>query len=194
MSKTKSCANCGKAFRKDARYSLAYWERQKYCSQSCAGKQHSAIMSSKRPDKKNAFEAHFIKSDGCWIWEWFKDKDGYGLFPYARRQHRAHVFALELDGRPVSKEKPFACHRCDNPSCVNPAHLYPGTHLDNIRDAESRGRIPRGESCYQAKLTEKDVRAIRLAQGTHDEIAESFGVSRTNVTLIRLRKTWKHIT
>lgn len=191
--RTKLCANCGKEFSKDARYSFAYWERQKYCSQSCAGAHNSDRISKRRPSMRDKFETCVDKSGDCWIWQWMLDKDGYGLFAYNGKQYRAHALALQFDGRPATTERPFACHTCDNPACVNPAHLYPGTPLDNMRDAKDRGRMPIGAECHMAKLTDGDVRAIRSATGTHAEIAARFGVSPSNVTMIRRRKTWKHV-
>ena len=78
---------------------------------------------------------------GCWIW-----LSGWS-YPQIRIDNvtcRATHLALELDGRPVPKGK-LVCHRCDNPLCVNPAHLFIGTQKDNIQDAIGKGRfIPKG--------------------------------------------------
>lgn len=92
------------------------------------------------------------------------------------------------------------CHRCDNPPCCNIEHLFLGTHSDNMQDAAAKGRLSgpsrRGEGHARNQhtgLKEADVRAIRAETGTHAEIAERFGVSRSTVKDIRQRKTWRHV-
>lgn len=182
----KHCAYCSRLFRRDVRYSRRYWERQKFCSQRCTGLANSERP---RPSISQMLEKYTVKTDCCWIWTGTKDKDGYGLFGHGRRQLRAHVAALAVDGRPVPKGF-YGCHTCDNPSCVNPAHLYVGTPTQNAQDAVRRGRLRPGR---KAKLTPDKVRAIRAATGTHDTIAASFGISRTNVSLIRQGKTWRAV-
>ena len=188
----KTCGECAATFQKDRRYSRAYWERQKFCSRACFGANHSRTASENRPSLREVFERHFTKSDGCWEWTGFCDKDGYGLLSYAGEQLRANVVALELDGRPVPKGQ-YGCHSCDNPPCVRPEHLYPGTPTQNSQDKIRRGRQQRGEGVHFSKLTEAQVRAIRAASGTHHEIAAAFGISRANISLIRSRKTWEHV-
>lgn len=76
---------------------------------------------------------------GCFIWTAGKDGHGYGYFSYEKRAYRAHRAAWELAFGPVPKGL-FVCHRCDNPSCVNAAHLFVGTSTDNTNDMMSKGR------------------------------------------------------
>ena len=130
--------------------------------------------------------------DGCWPWTGALDRDGYGVFCYIGKVYKAHSMALRLDGRPVPKGM-YACHHCDNPSCVNPAHLYVGTPLENSRDAKDRGRVPVGEKHYLAKLTEKDVLEIRASDLTCAKLAMQFGVSLSNISFIRTGKSWRHV-
>jgi DNA invertase Pin-like site-specific DNA recombinase len=91
-------------------------------------------------------------------------------------------------------------HTCDNPSCVCPQHLFLGTNLDNIADKVAKGRQRggggglRGEKHGQAKLTERDVIAIRASVGaTLQEIADLYGISNQQVSRIRARKKWAHV-
>jgi hypothetical protein len=87
-------------------------------------------------------------------------------------------------------------HRCDNPPCVNPAHLYAGTQKSNMADAALRQRLPRGERHYQAKLTAESVRVIRLrhaAGETMAALALEFGVCRVSVFSVVHGETWKHV-
>jgi len=91
------------------------------------------------------------------------------------------------------------CHRCDNPKCVNPAHLFLGSQQDNHRDMVSKGRIAdkRGEKHHLVKLTEDDVREIRTryANGgiTQQQLALEYGMNNSTLNRIILRKRWKHI-
>jgi hypothetical protein len=189
----KSCAHCARVFAKDTRNTWAYWAKAKYCSQSCAGAAHSAESALKRPPMREAFFSHVKIQDGCWPWLAALDKDGYGIFSYERKTYRAHVISLKLDGRPTTKERPFGCHTCDNPVCVNPCHLYPGTPMDNVQDAVSRDRHMRGERSVHAKLVDGDIMEIRRSRLNDTDLADAYGVTSSNITMIRLRKTWKHL-
>lgn len=186
----KSCGFCGEMFSRDKRNTRAYWEKAKYCSQACAGSANRLRIEAMRQTKAETFSKWLIKSDGCWLWSGARDKDGYGIFTYARASYRAAKVALELDGRPVPKGL-YACHTCDNPPCVRPDHLYPGTPIQNSADARARGRLAIGSK--RSTLTEADVLAIRAASGTHESIAAHYGVSRPAISLIRERKTWRHV-
>lgn len=86
------------------------------------------------------FNSRFVKTDTCWIWTWKKDKDGYGQFHARPFTQRAHRFSYIVFKGPIP-DGHFVCHSCDNPSCVNPEHLWIGTVLDNNRDALNKGRI-----------------------------------------------------
>lgn len=91
------------------------------------------------------------------------------------------------------------CHHCDNPSCVNPSHLFLGTQADNVSDMVSKGRykrernFSRGSRHGMAKLTEDTVRAIRSETGDQREAARRFGVSQGTIHLVRARKIWRHV-
>ncbi len=106
----------------------------------------------------------------------------------------------------------FVCHRCDNPPCCNPAHLFLGTHVDNMRDMAVKGRAvrgdnhpgrarpetrPRGEGNHASKLTTCDVLAIRArwANGAFNKthVAAEYGVSDAQIGKIVNRKVWKHV-
>lgn len=75
----------------------------------------------------------------CWLWQGPQDAKGYGLFWWKGRQWRAHRVAWELAYEPIHRHF-MVLHRCDTPPCVNPVHLYLGTHRDNMRDLKYRGK------------------------------------------------------
>lgn len=135
----KTCGQCGAVFQKDPRYSWAYFAKQKYCSQDCAGLAWSIERIQSRPDIHTAFEKWFERGDGCWEWVGATDKEGYAIFSYAGQQYRASRLVLKWSGVELNSEL-FACHHCDNPSCVRPDHLFAGTHKDNMRDMAAKGR------------------------------------------------------
>lgn len=136
-------------------------------------------------------------ADACWPWTRGRDRDGYGMIWRHRTNLRTHRTALLLSGVAVSDDE-FVCHRCDNPPCCNPRHLFVGTPADNVLDCNRKGRAwsPRGEDAYWAKLSERDVRQIRRRRSAGEKaslIAADFGVSESNVRMIASGKTWRHL-
>jgi hypothetical protein len=77
--------------------------------------------------------------DDCWEWQAFKNEQGYGRFYFNGRLHGAHRVAYQLTYRDFDQSLD-CCHKCDNPSCVNPEHLFLGTEKDNIDDMMKKGR------------------------------------------------------
>jgi len=137
--------------------------------------------------------------DACWTWTAAKDPRGYGRFGYEYKTYLAHRFAYELVLGPVGAGL-FVCHSCDNPSCVNPGHLFTGSHDDNMRDMSSKGRSypqthesMKGEDSGNAKLTDAQVLQIRSRTDNQTLCAKEFGVHKSLISLIRRRKAWKHL-
>lgn len=92
-----------------------------------------------KPNTVDDFWKKVKKTRSCWIWMGAKDRQGYGFFWWKNKQVRAHRFVAEV----VKGEKTgnlLVCHKCDNPSCVKPDHLFVGTISDNARDMVSKGR------------------------------------------------------
>jgi len=104
--------------------------------------------------------------------------------------------AYQLTFGPLAEGRDLL-HACDNPPCCNPAHLRPGTHLDNMLDMRRKGRAvdtpSPGERNGQAKLTEDQVLAIRRSNLKLKELAAIYGVHFSTIHLIKSRKKWKHI-
>ncbi len=115
--------------------------------------------------------------ENCIEWTGGRNRDGYGRFWRDGRYVLAHRAIM---GDPHGE---LVLHTCDNPGCVNPAHLYVGTRQDNMDDMARRMR-----GCH--KLTEAAVRAIRASPKSNAEVARRYGVTSMNISLIRRHKTW----
>jgi hypothetical protein len=160
----------------------------RYCSRICA-------RSRKLDDR---FWPKVQQGDGCWEWQGSRDKSGYGIIGASRHQRarRAHRVSWELhNGRSVP-DGLDVLHHCDNKPCVNPAHLYVGTDLENARDAVERGRLPsrQGRANPNAKLTRSDVEAIIAAVTggeTQTAVARRFGISQPHVSELVRRVSWR---
>ena len=143
------------------------------------------------------------KSGECWEWTANLYSNGYGQFYLNGTMVLSHRLSYVMN-HPLTIDlwkhrEIFVCHRCDNPRCVNPAHLFLGTHTDNMRDREAKGRAnrPKGEEQSQSKLTETQVREIRIKYATggisYQQLALEYGVSFGGVGHIIQRRSWKHI-
>jgi hypothetical protein len=127
---------------------------------------------------------------GCWEWKAYKLPRGYGLFRMStQRRILAHRAIWELKKGKIP-EGLCICHKCDNPGCVNPDHLFIGTHKDNSVDMKNKGRNPWGEKSHLSKLRLAQVEEIRKAPGTHEKIALDYGVDRATIGYIKRGDTW----
>lgn len=136
--------------------------------------------------------------DECW--EWMGSKAlGYGQLSngYKKTPLKAHRLSYEIHSGPIPKETPVICHKCNNPGCVNPSHLYAGTTLTNMADKIRTGRcnssgLP-AEANPSAKVNWEQVREIRrlhLAGQNNHEIADLFVIGPDEVRAIVLNKAW----
>ncbi len=134
--------------------------------------------------------------DECWEWQSCLVCKGYGGFKYKGKQVRAHRFSYELNKGPIENGL-FVCHKCDNPKCVNPSHLFLGTNLENMKDKTNKGRAAKGEKQHLAKLTEKQVVEIRQKYATKNytqsQLGREYNVDYKSICYIINRITWKHI-
>lgn len=131
--------------------------------------------------------------DECWEWQADRNWQGYGRFhsTIANREP-AHRVSYRLVYGPYDT-KWFVLHRCDNPSCVRPDHLFLGDHEANQKDKMKKGRGCRGESHGMSKLSEETVREIRASSAPDKELAKQFGIEFNYVNAVRNRRVWKHL-
>jgi hypothetical protein len=131
--------------------------------------------------------SHVIKTESCWLFTASCNRKGYGqLTRYGKGTILAHRISWEIHNGPIPKGM-VVLHKCDNPKCVNPAHLSLGTNAENSRDMVNKGR-----SHKRYKLSEADISAIitLLADGRRQkEIAALFGISQGMVSFINVRHT-----
>jgi hypothetical protein len=138
------------------------------------------------------------KTGECWTWSARRDPDGYGVFWYEGKNRRAHRMAWLFTRGPDGMDGKLACHRCDNPSCVNPGHLFLGTNTDNLQDMARKGRSVGfdGEAHPMAKITAETVALIRGAYNSGESqsaIGARVGISQTQVSRIVRGKRWSHL-
>lgn len=145
------------------------------------------------------------KTDTCWLWTKAKNPKGYGVISVRPKGYKqAHRLSWEMAHGPIP-DGMLICHRCDNPACVNPDHLFVGTPADNTRDMLAKNRHSQGkthgdkvrssERRYH-KLTPDAVRGIRKelnAGGKQRDVARAFGVCQRTVALIQHGVTWTHV-
>lgn len=133
------------------------------------------------------------KQSGCWLWVGSTVTDGYGVWN-AHGQRTAHRASYVLH-KGVIPDELHVLHRCDQPNCVNPEHLFLGTHQDNMADLRAKGRAygAKGAANFGAKLNEAQVMAIMGDPRSCDEIGSQFGVTGATVDKIRNGKIWTHL-
>jgi hypothetical protein len=174
-----------------------HWRRTKAYGSPAVTQRHSGMFIGKTPEVRFKMQ-YKVAESGCWEWISGKDADGYGLFsglvdgtPYKR----AHRWSWAFHNKEVIQKWGNICHKCDNPSCVNPDHLWLGTAMENQQDKHRKGRAntPFGEKIQGSKLTEDQVRAILADPRPGSRIASEYGIAAGSVSDIKRRKSWAHL-
>lgn len=133
--------------------------------------------------------------DECWLWTGNSNHGGYGEIyggPERPKTIRAHRLSYELHYSPIPVGL-CVLHHCDTPLCVNPAHLFLGTHADNTADKCAKVRQLKGERINHAKLTVAQVVAIRDTVGPYSRIAAQYGVGKSTIHRVKSRQCWAHV-
>ena len=165
-------------------------------------------------NKANRFWSKVDKSGGCWIWTAAKDRKGYGKFSIGPGKTKdgtrrngmvsAHRYSYEMANGPIPKHPSFhgfcVLHHCDNPSCVNPDHLFLGTNEDNVHDMDNKGRRvnkqKKGSAHPNAILNEakvKEIVASRRDGMSCVTVAMRYGISPVTVSAIMKGRIWQHM-
>lgn len=128
---------------------------------------------------------------GCWKWLGMINQNRYGVSGRGKLAHRA---SWEMFKYPIPKGL-FVLHKCDNPACVNPDHLFLGTHQDNMRDMVSKGRQAKGEP-FRKIMKRVAARGATHMSITHPEIVrrgqQVFGVRLTEIEVLKIRELYKN--
>lgn len=136
-----------------------------------------------------------VEQGDCWEWTGYKQTGGYGRIESNGKLELTHRISWRLTNGEIPNGL-SVLHNCDNPACVNPAHLFLGTNADNMADKVMKGRQSRvrGELCGTAKLTTKEVYAIRATKGaSYRELAAQYGVCKSTIGHILRREHWSHL-
>jgi hypothetical protein len=208
----KRCHRCVNDYKNE-------WQRKKknkrceFCNQ-----EFNEVTISKECSLKCKLLNRKKEINGCWEWQGKISKNGYGYIQHKKKHMLTHRTSYET----FIENIPFGlcvCHKCDNKKCINPEHLFLGTHKDNIQDAKEKGRLPdqrgrkhseetlkklklrrrpdkRGEKHHLCKLTEKDVKEIRellKLNFKQKEIGCRYGVDQSVISQIKHKKSWAHI-
>ena len=157
----------------------------------------------------NRFWGKVDKSGDCWNWIGGSSPAGYGRFTILMSGTKKFLLSHRISYFIHTGSLPngmLVCHSCDNPSCVNPDHLFLGTYRDNVMDAVNKGRIkipfgintifPKGEKHPEAKITKDQAIEIkeRLSNGERQiDIAEDYPISRWMISKIARGRCWTHV-
>jgi hypothetical protein len=179
------CATCGKEFRPQPTRAA----KAKHCSSACR-RDH--------PVAERFWASVQIGADNeCWPWLAYRNEAGYGTIVVRGRQEKAHRVAFSLSKGQIPKGE-VVCHRCDNPPCCNPGHLFAAPQAVNVADRDMKGRGARlmGSRNGFAKLSEWQVAEIKSRLGRHGAgavLAKEYGVSQSTISLIKRGIFWTHV-
>lgn len=186
-SQRKNCAKCGKVFFRDKRSTWKYWAKAKFCSRVCSARSGADNSEKIWGSLADRFwkKVNRRSKDECWEWTGAKRPKGYGVISVDGVQRGATWVSMLLHGKPLS-DGMWALHKCDNPRCVNPDHLYEGTPKQNSKDAVLRNRFKR-------KLTPKQALEIKRSKKDAVVLANEYGVSDGLIYAIRNGRKWAHV-
>ena len=151
---------------------------------------HAAFIRNGSMTPAQRFWTKVQKGDGCWEWKGQRNRRGYGEVSINSKWRKAHRFAWEITNGEIP-EGMHVCHRCDNPACVRPEHLFLGTARANTVDSVTKGR----HRSDRPKLTAQQVREMRALAATQSivSIAEAFGVDYATAHMAIRRKSWREV-
>lgn len=184
----KNCVHCGEVFYRDKRCTKKHWASAKFCSRSCSA-QHGAKSACKTwgtLEERFWAKVERLGDDDCWNWIGASRPRGYGVISKNGRQTSATHVSLEIHGCDVP-DGLWVLHKCDNPKCVNPKHLYIGNALQNSRDAVIRNRFKRKLTPIQAQEIYKSTESTKI-------LSNLYGVSEAMIGHIKSGRKWGNVT
>jgi hypothetical protein len=195
------CQRCNKEFLYDP-----WIDAGIYCSRECykAPKKESRFEWDKATEEqkiqriKESFEKNVVRSEhGCWEWTGSKQSNGYGRMGLSIKGRRLipHRVSWMIHNGEIPPGL-FVCHKCDNPPCCKPEHLFLGDSRANSKDKYDKNRGMLGDTHVSSKLTSHQVIEIKklLKEDiTHESIAKKFNIGRGCITAIALKRNWKHV-
>lgn len=158
-----------------------------FCSSECRWRWHHSQVNER-------FWSQVRKTDDCWEWQGSK-RFGYGRFNHHGITSSAHRFSYQISFGDI-EDGLCVLHRCDNPACVRPDHLFLGTDLENNADRDAKGRTATALTSHPSKLSPTAVSEIRMlaANGVSMySLAKTYGVKRPSIVNIVRRKTWRNV-
>lgn len=183
---TVQCVKCGTTFQTV----LCKLPEKKFCSRKC---RYSGTLSDRL-----MMDITKLGDEECWPWNGHRDERGYGKFTFHRKFHRAHRAMYQVAIGPTGDLD--VCHKCDNPTCCNPKHLFLGTQADNNRDRHKKGRYNsclRGEAVKNSILTAELVVELRKKYtgkyGSIRALMREYNLKNSVVRSAVKRVTWRHV-
>jgi len=177
----RTCCVCGVRLKKREGEGNFRWNKRKVCSWAC--------KLAAAPSITERFSAKYemIPECGCWIWMGCLEEHGYGEFKGEKTKERAHRVSWKLFRGPIPTGI-WVLHHCDVPACVNPHHLFLGTHADNSADMvrKGRGRAPVGEESVACKVTDAQAIEIILSGESQGTLVKRYGVSQSLISQLQL--------
>ncbi len=187
----KTCLGCKGRFSPKGR-TKKLQTSAKFCNLRCRAKYTEANFAKR-------FWSKVDKTGDCWLWLGQLNINGYGTICMPNHKNKmAHRIAYELNFAILDStpSKLYVCHKCDNPKCVNPQHLFLGTHQNNMDDMKAKARTAHGEKCHNSKLTDEKVREARKLKKEGCSmvfLARKNNVSFQAMSAAILGRTWGHV-
>lgn len=167
------------------------WGR--FCSRKCKDQQNGTLH-----ERFWRFVVKGSAIDECWRWIGSKGPRGYGAIGDGSKNLRAHRLSWEMHNSQKIPDGMEVCHRCDNPECTNPSHLFVGTHQENMDDMMAKGRRPptTGTRQWKSRFTEDqviDIRKMHADGFARKEICDKYNANSSIIGKIVNGKLWRHL-